>query len=145
MINLVIKWISLVPRGGSIMPIVDVIVWIMGFSILIIPVLLILSMVLLTWLTPRSVIDQYVRPPHFSEFESVAYRYFPSSWIRTLLFSMAISTPIFRRVRKFGPMHREVPRGFNIACRLFVYGVVGHMILFWCAVGFLLTFGKYFE
>ena len=127
------------------MQLIEMIVWIIGFSMLIIPVLLPLSLTLLTWLTPQSVIDRYVCPPHFSEFESVAYRYFPSSWIRTLLFSLAISVPIFRRVRKFGPMHKEVPRGFNIACRLFVYGVIGHMVLFWCLVGFLLTFGKYFE
>lgn len=127
------------------MQLIEMIVWIIGFSMLIIPVLLPVSLTLLTWLTPQSVIDRYVCPPHFSEFESVAYRYFPSSWIRTLLFSLAISVPIFRRVRKFGPMHKEVPRGFNIACRLFVYGVLGYMVLFWCLVGFLLTFGKYFE
>ena len=127
------------------MQLIEMIVWIIGFSMLIIPVLLPLSLTLLTWLTPQSVIDRYVCPPYFSEFESVAYRYFPSSWIRTLLFSLAISVPIFRRVRKFGPMHKEVPRGFNIACRLFVYGVLGYMVLFWCLVGFLLTFGKYFE
>jgi hypothetical protein len=127
------------------MQLIEMIVWIIGFSMLIIPVLLPVSLTLLTWLTPQSVIDRYVCPPHFSEFESVAYRYFPSSWIRTLLFSLAISVPIFRRVRKFGPMHKEVPRGFNIACRLFAYGVLGYMVLFWCLVGFLLTFGKYFE
>ena len=127
------------------MQLIEMIVWIIGFSMLIIPVLLPVSLTLLTWLTPQSVIDRYVCPPHFSEFESVAYRYFPSSWIRTLLFSLAISVPIFRRVRKFGPMHKEVPHGFNIACRLFVYGVLGYMVLFWCLVGFLLTFGKYFE
>lgn len=127
------------------MSMIESIVWFLGFSIVIIPVLLPISLTLLTWLTPRSVIERYVRPPYFSEFESVAYRYFPSSWIRTLLFSMAISIPVFRRVRKFGSMHREVPRGFNVACRLFVYIVLGHMVLFWCAGGFLLTFGKYFE
>ncbi|WP_394673258.1 hypothetical protein [Limnobacter sp.] len=127
------------------MQMIDFLLHFFALSLVIIPVMLPLSLTLLTWLTPQSVIDRYVCPPHFSEFESVAYRYFPTSWIRTLLFSMAISVPIFRRVRKFGPMHREVPRGFNIACRLFVYGVVGHMILFWCAVGFLLTFGKSFE
>jgi hypothetical protein len=127
------------------MSIIEAIVWFLGYSILIIPVSLPTSLGLLTWLTPQAVIDRYVRPPHFSEFESVAYRYFQSSWIRTILFSMAISIPIFRRVRKFGPIHKEVPRNFNIACRLFVYVVVGHMILFWCAAGFLLTFDKYFE
>ena len=127
------------------MSITEAIVWFLGFSILIIPVSVPTSLALLTWLTPQSVIDRYLRLPYFSEFESVAYRYFPSSWIRTILFSMAISIPVFRRVRKFGPMHKEVPRGFNIACRLFVYVVVGHMVLFWCAGGFLLTFGKHFQ
>lgn len=124
---------------------IDFLLHFFAFSLVIIPVSLPASLFLLTRLTPQSVIDRYVRPPHFSEFESVAYRYFPSSWIRTILFSMAISIPVFRRVRKFGPMHKEVPRNFNIACRLFVYVVVGHMVLFWCAVGFLLTFGKHFQ
>lgn len=112
------------------MQLIEMIVWIIGFSILIIPVLLLVSITLLTWLTPQSVIDQYVRPPYFSEFESVAYRYFPSSWIRTLLFSMAISIPWFRRIRGFGDMHKQVPSGFNIACRFFVYGVLGYLHLF---------------
>lgn len=124
---------------------IDFLLHFFAFSLVVIPVLLPTSLWLLTWLTPKTVIDRYVRPPHFSEFESAAYRYFPSSWIRTILFSMAISIPIFRRVRKFGPIHKEVPRNFNIACRLFVYVVVGHIILFWCAAGFLLSFGKYFE
>lgn len=95
-------------------------------SILLMAVVLPSSWALLTWVTPKSVIEQYVRPPHFSEFESVAYRYYPTSLIRTLLFSMTISVPFFRRVRKFGDMQKNVPLWFNIACRFFVYGVLGY-------------------
>jgi hypothetical protein len=88
---------------------------------------------LLTWLTPKPVIEQYVKPPHFSEFESVAYRHFPSSYIRTLLFTMAISFPVFRKVRQFGDIHKNVPAWFNIASRLFVYVVLGYCLI-WVVV-----------
>jgi len=65
---------------------IDFLLHFFALSLVIIPVMLPLSLTLLTWLTPQSVIDRYVCPPHFSEFESVAYRYFPTSCIRTLLF-----------------------------------------------------------
>lgn len=35
--------------------------------------------------TPKSVIEKYVRLPYFSEFQTVAYRYFPSSLTRTII------------------------------------------------------------
>jgi hypothetical protein len=81
---------------------------------------------LLTWLTPRSVIEDYVCPPYFSEFEAVAYRYFPTSLIRTMLFSMAISVPICRRIRNLGDLNKQVPLWFNLACRFYVYGILGY-------------------
>lgn len=87
------------------------------------------SWVLLTWLTPKSVIDRYVRPPYFSEFEAVAYRYFPSSLTRTMLFSMAISIPVCRRIRNFGDIQQHVPLWFNLACRFYVYGILGYSLL----------------
>ena len=123
---------------------IEITMWIIGFSILIIPVVLPLSLTLLTWLTPKSVIDRYVCPPYFSEFESSAYRYFPTSWIRTLLFSLAISIPIFRRIRGFGDMQKQVPLWFNVASRLFVYVVLGYLFSVCIAIGILVviaTFG----
>jgi hypothetical protein len=83
---------------------------------------------LLTWLTPKSVIEEYVKPPHFSEFESVTYRHFPSSYIRTILFAMAISLPVCRRIRKFGDIHKKVPAWFNMASRFYVYVVWGYCL-----------------
>jgi hypothetical protein len=97
---------------------------------------------LLTWLTPKSVIDQFVRPPHFSEFESIAYRYFPSSYIRTLLFTMAISIRVFRKVRQFGDIHKQVPAWFNIASRIFVYVVLGYCMLWVCTFVVLVVMAK---
>lgn len=125
------------------MQMIEITMWIIGFSIVIIPFLLPLSLTLLTWLTPQSVIDQYVRPPYFSEFESAAYRYFPSSWIRTLLFSLAISIPVFRRVRGFGDMHNQVPLRFNISCRLFVYVVLGSLFSVCIAMGILVVVANF--
>jgi len=124
------------------MQMIEITMWVIGFSIVIIPIVLPLSLTLLTWLTPQSVIDQYVRPPHFSEFESAAYRYFPSSWIRTLLFSLAISIPIFRRVRGFGDMHKQVPLWFNVASRLFVYVVLGYLFSMCISIGILAVIAK---
>lgn len=104
----------------------DFFIHILAYSMPVLVILLPASMILMTCLTPRSVIDQYVRPPHFSKFESVAYRYFPSSFIRTLLFTMAISVPWCRKIRGFGPINKNVPFWFNIASRIFVYGVLGY-------------------
>lgn len=125
------------------MPMIEITMWVIGFSVLIIPVLLPLSLTLLTWLTPEAVLNQYVRPPYFSEFESVAYRYFPSSWIRTFLFSLAISIPFFRRIRGFGDMHKQVPLWFNIASRLFVYVVLGYLFSVCIAVGVLVVIAQF--
>lgn len=97
---------------------------------------------LLTWITPKSVIEQYVRPPHFSEFESIAYRHFPSSYIRTLLFTVAISIPAFRKVRQFGDIHKNVPAWFNIVSRLFVYLVWGYCLIWICVFVVLLVMAK---
>ena len=81
--------------------------------------------------------------PYFSEFESAAYRYFPSSWIRTLLFSLAISIPIFRQVRGFGDMQEHVPLRFNIASRLFVYVVLGYLFSVCLAIGILVVIAAF--
>lgn len=124
------------------MQIIEITMWVIGFSILIIPVALPLSLVLLTWLTPQDVLNRYLSPPYFSEFECLAYRYFPSSWVRTLLFSLAISIPVFRRVRGFGSMHLHVPIWFNVASRLFVYIVLGHLFSVCVAVLLLVLVGK---
>lgn len=107
----------------------DLFIHILFASILLMAVLLPASWVLLTWITPRSVIDRYVSPPYFSEFEAIAYQYFPISLIRTMLFSMAISVPVCRRIRKFGDMHKHVPLWFNLACRFYVYGILGYSFL----------------
>lgn len=98
---------------------------------------------LLTWLTPQSVIEQYVKPPHFSEFESIAYRHFPSSYIRTLLFAVAISIPVFRKVRLFGDIHKNVPRWFNIVSRMFVYVVLGYCLIWVCVFMVLILMAKF--
>ncbi|WP_334118963.1 hypothetical protein [Limnobacter sp.] len=98
-----------------------------------------LCIMLMTWVTPQSVIDRYVRTPHFSEFEAVAYRYFPSSWIRTLLFTMAIAVPVCRKIRQFGNIHKNVPVWFNVTSRVFVYFVLGY-----CVLLVLVVLGMYF-
>ena len=95
------------------------------------------SWVLLTWITPKSVIDRYVRPPYFSEFEAVAYRYFPTSLIRTNLFSLAIAIPLARRIRKFGDIHKQVPLWFNVVCRIYIYCVFGYSIFCMSAMGLI--------
>lgn len=107
----------------------DIFFHIFFLSILFMALLLPVSWVLLTWLTPKSVIKEYVCPPYFSEFEAVAYRYFPSSLTRTMLFSMAISIPVCRRIRKFGDIQQHVPLWFNLACRFYVYGILGYSLL----------------
>lgn len=99
------------------------------YSILVLVVVFPASLLCLTCITPKAVIDRYVRPPHFSEFESVAYRYFPSSLIRTNLFSLAIAVPFARRIRKFGDIHKQVPLWFNLACRFYTYFVFGYAVL----------------
>ena len=96
------------------------------YSILLLVVVFPASLLLLTWITPISVIDRYVRPSYFSEFESTAYRYFPTSLIRTNLFSLAIAIPFARRIRKFGDIHMQVPLWFNLASRFYVYFVFGY-------------------
>ncbi|HEX4842546.1 MAG TPA: hypothetical protein VFV57_02660 [Limnobacter sp.] len=104
-------------------------------SVLLLVVIFPSSWILLTWITPRSVIDRYVCPPHFSEFESIAYRCFPSSLIRTNLFGLAISVPFGRRFRKFGDIHKQVPLWFNVLCRIYFYCVFGYLIFCLAAMG----------
>lgn len=95
------------------------------------------SWLLLTWITPKSVIDRYVCPPYFSEFESVAYHYFPSSLIRSNLFSLAIAVPIARRIRKFGDIHKHVPMWFNVVCRIYIYCVLGYSVFCMTTMGLI--------
>lgn len=117
----------------------DFFLYFVAISGLLIGVGLPATIMFMTWITPKSVIEQYVRPPHFSEFEAIAYRYFPSSWIRTLLFTFAISIPFFRRARQFGDMHKQVPCWFNVASRVFVYGVFGYsLVWFFSFLGLVL-------
>ncbi|MDP3270357.1 hypothetical protein [Limnobacter sp.] len=106
-------------------------------SILLLVVVFPVSLLLLTWSTPASVIDRYVQPPHFSEFESLAYRYFPTSLIRTNLFSLAIAIPFARRIRKFGDIHKDVPLWYNLACRFYVYFVFGYAVFCMAAMGLI--------
>lgn len=115
------------------------------WCIVVLPVLMYGGIIALTTFTPRSVIDRYVRPPHFTEFESVAYRHFPSSWIRTLLFSVAISFPFFRRFRHFGPIYKNVPMWFNLACRFYVYVVLGALYSWILMAALMISFPDFFK
>lgn len=114
-------------------------------SMYVIPLVGYLILILLTTFTPRTVMERYVRPPHFTEFEALAYRHFPSSWIRTLLFSVAISIPFFRRFRNFGPIHQNVPLWFNLACRFFVYVVLGSATLVVTMLALMVSFPDFFK
>jgi hypothetical protein len=106
-------------------------------NILLMAVVFPVSWILLTWITPKSVIDRYVCPPYFSEFESIAYRYFPSSLIRTNLFSVAIAIPVARRIRKFGDIHKQVPMWFNVVSRIYVYCIFGYSVFCFTAMGLI--------
>ncbi|MDP3188991.1 hypothetical protein [Limnobacter sp.] len=119
----------------SILLMMESIVHFLMISVLLMVLVFPTSWVLLTWVTPKSVIDRYVRPPHFSEFEAVAYRYFPTSLIRTNLFSLAIAIPLARRIRKFGDIHKQVPLWFNVACRIYMYCVFGYSVFCLTAMG----------
>lgn len=113
-------------------------------SIVYVPLTVICGLLLLTTFTPIPVILRYVRPPHFSKLESAVYLHFPSSLIRTILFSAAISIPYFRRFRHLGPIDQNVPLWFNLACRFYVYVVLGSATLWLTTLALMVNLTDFF-
>lgn len=107
---------------------IDSLVQFLMSSILIMAVVFPASWLFLTILTPKAVISKYIAPPYFTEFESIAYNYFPSTLTRTNLICLAVAFPIARKIRSFGDINKNVPLWFNLACRVYVYVVLSYSL-----------------
>lgn len=104
----------------------------LGFAmfLLLIPYVLIMH-----FLTPRTILDKYFKPPHFGEFERAMFTGIPYAPLRTYMFMSAIAYPHLGKKRRLTEVYRDTPQWFRIASKVFM------VLLFVILGGIFISFG----
>ena len=86
------------------------------FSILFIGIIThILLWPLLTFLTPKKLLNTYFTPPHFTQNELTLYDSFPTSAWRTMIFGWAITLPFSVKKRRLKNCGKVMPLWYKVS------------------------------
>jgi hypothetical protein len=92
----------------------------LAFSVfLLIPYILIMH-----FLTPKTIVHKYFKPPHFREFECALFTGIPYAPMRTVMFIGVTAYPRLGRKRKLTQVYKLAPRWYQIASKIFIYWVI---------------------
>lgn len=85
-------------------------------GIIIIPII----WVLLTLLTPKSLLDTYFKEPHFNMLELAFMNRLPSSLFRTAIFGWVTLLPFLDKKRKIKDCYKVMPTWYLISLKVFI-------------------------
>ena len=96
----------------------------------------------LTWLllsifTPKKLLDQYFKEPHFTLAETVLMAQFPGFLIRTGIFSWLAIKPSLDKKRGIKDVKSYCPTWYFILLKVFMIGVLVTLFLFFSLMGIL--------
>ncbi|QUX93166.1 hypothetical protein CYL31_17970 [Marinomonas sp. A3A] len=89
---------------------------------------------LLTFFTPKKLMDSYFKEPHFTQTELIFMSRFPISLFRTAVFGWVVVLPFLDRVRKIRHCHEVMPFWYKLALRVFI---ISSMLMFIMILGIM--------
>lgn len=99
---------------------------------------------ILSIFTPKKLLDQYFKQPHFSQTETVLMASFPGFLMRTVIFGWLVLIPSLDRKRELRGCIKVMPRWYRVALRIFIIGsmltlivVVGIISFLWLMMTFV--------
>jgi len=75
---------------------------------------------LLTFFTPKKLLDTYFKEPHFSQGELIFMNRFPVSLFRTVIFGWVLVLPSLDKKRKIRDCHEVMPLWYKLALKFFI-------------------------
>ncbi|QUX93165.1 hypothetical protein CYL31_17965 [Marinomonas sp. A3A] len=94
---------------------------------------------LLTFFTPKKLLDTYFKEPHFTQTELIFMSRFPISLFRTAVFGWIVVLPFLDRVRKIRHCHEVMPIWYKLALQIFIISSMLIMAIFLGILFFLLS------
>ncbi|SBS35567.1 hypothetical protein MSP8887_02415 [Marinomonas spartinae] len=95
--------------------------------------------ILLTFFTPKKLLNTYFKEPHFSQGEIIFMSRFPLSLYRTVIFGWVVLLPFLDKNRKIRDCYTVMPIWYRIGLKVFI---ISSMLILFVFVGimiFLLT------
>ena len=80
-----------------------------------------LAWILMRFLTPRVLVEQYFKQPHFTPAELTLFAHFPGTLMRTGIFMNLCVWPSKGKRRQMTELANNVPAWYVVASKCFVY------------------------
>ena len=96
---------------------------------------------IVTLTTPKALLNKYLKEPHFSKGELVAFSSFPTLFMRTALFCRLYLTPKAVKGRKLYGFVEDSPKWYRVAVITSYLGLILHAIVIFSSgsIAILLT------
>lgn len=86
--------------------------------------LLIPYTLLMHFLTPKTIVQKYFKPPHFRAFECALFTGIPYAPMRTVMFMGVTAYPRLGKKRNLTELYKLAPKWYQAASKIFVYWVI---------------------
>ena len=93
---------------------------------------------ILTYLTPKKLLEKYFKEPHFTQTEIIFMSLFPAKLIRTSIFGWILLFPSLDRKRKIRDCRELMPLWYKVALNFLTIGTMTSLFLFLSIMGILL-------
>jgi hypothetical protein len=114
--------VDLVQKAG------DLLFSLLLFDFIFIPIVL-LSILIMHFLMPKQVLERYLKPPYFREFECLFFTGIPYAPIRTVMFMRAIAYPGSGKKRGITEAHLLVPKWYRLISKVLIISALTGFIL----------------
>jgi hypothetical protein len=94
---------------------------------------------LLTFFTPKKLMDSYFKEPYFTQTELIFMSRFPISLLRTAMFGSVLLFPFLDKTRKIRHCHEVMPIWYKLALKLLTISVIVVMTIVFGIMFFLLS------
>jgi hypothetical protein len=98
-----------------------------------------ISWSLLTFFTPKKLLNTYFKEPYFTQTELIFMSRFPISLFRTAVFGWIVVLPFLDRIRKIRHCHAVMPFWYKLALQVFIISSMLIMAIFLGILFFLLS------
>ncbi len=79
---------------------------------------------LLSIFTPKALLKNYFKEPHFTPTETILLAQFPGFLFRTVIFAWAVVAPKLGEKRRIGNVKEHMPRWYRVALKILVVHAV---------------------
>jgi len=99
-------------------------------------------MLIITLATPKALLNQYFKEPHFNGGELIAFSSFPTFFMRTALFCRFYLTPKAVEGRKLHGFVENSPKWYRISVVTIYLGLILHASIVFLSAGIYYFFTK---